>query len=182
MTSSEVAALVSDVKPRFLEGLAAPEVKAMLVAAKQRPYLANSVVTNQDHPADHMFLLLDGRGRHFYITPDGQKTLLLWLPPGEIFGGAAFLSKPVHYLVSTETVMDSCVLVWDRATIRELATQYPRLLENALLIAFDYLVGYRAIHVSLTPYRAPAACHSAGQPCQRYRPCSSGRHRTRCQQ
>ena len=156
MTSSEVFAAVEELKPRFLEGLAPSEVHAVVAAARPRPYLANSVVTNQGHPAEHMFLLLEGRARHFSITPDGRKTLLLWLPPGELFGGAAFVSKPVQYLVSTETVMDSCVLVWDGPAIRDFGARYPRLLENALLIAFDYLVGYRALHVSLT-------CHTARQ-------------------
>lgn len=156
MTPSDIAAAVRDLKPRFLEGLAPPEIKAVLAAAKLRRYLENSVVTNQDHPAEHLFLLVSGRARYFYITPDGQKTLLLWLPPGETFGAAAFLSKPFQYLVSTETVKNSCVLVWGRATIREFAARYPRLVENALLIAFDYLVVYRAMHVSLT-------CHTARQ-------------------
>ncbi len=166
---------MSDLKPRFLDGLAPPEVKAVLAAAKLRRYLANSVVTNQDHPADHLFLLLNGRARYFYITPDGQKTLLLWLPPGETFGEAAFLSKPVPYLVSTETVRDSYVLVWDRATIRRLAALYPRLLENALLIAFDYLVAYRAMHVSLTCHTARQRLATrAGQPRQRNRPAVPG--------
>jgi len=156
VTPSDIAAAVRDLKPRFLEGLAPPEIKAVLAAAKLRRYLENSVVTNQDHPAEHLFLLVSGRARYFYITPDGQKTLLLWLPPGETFGAAAFLSKPFQYLISTETVKNSCVLVWGRATIREFAARYPRLVENALLIAFDYLVVYRAMHVSLT-------CHTARQ-------------------
>jgi CRP-like cAMP-binding protein len=156
VTPSQIAAAINELKPRFLEGLAPPEVKAVLAAAKLRRYQANSVVTNHDHPAEHLFLLLTGRARYFYITPDGQKTLLLWLPPGEIFGVAAFLSKPLQYLVSTETVKDSSVLVWNHATIRTLAARYPRLVENALLIAFDYLVAYRAMHVSLT-------CHTARQ-------------------
>ena len=156
MTPSQITAAINELKPRFLEGLAPPEVKAVLAAAKLRRYQANSVVTNQDHPADHLFLLLTGRARYFYITPDGQKTLLLWLPPGETFGMAATLSKPLQYLVSSETVKPSCVLVWDRATIRKFAARYPRLVENALLIAFDYLVAYRAMHVSLT-------CHTARQ-------------------
>jgi CRP-like cAMP-binding protein len=156
VTPSQIAAAISELKPRFLEGLAPAEVKAVLAAAKLRRYQVNSVVTNQDHPADHLFLLLTGRARYFYITPDGQKTLLLWLPPGETFGMAATLSKPLQYLVSTETVKPSCVLVWDRGTIRKFAARYPRLVENALLIAFDYLVAYRAMHVSLT-------CHTARQ-------------------
>ena len=156
MTPSEIAAAVQDLKPRFLEGLAPPEIEAVVAAAKVRRYLPHSVVTNQDHPAEHLFLLVSGRARYFYITPDGRKTLLLWIPPGETFGGAAFLAKPFPYLVSVETVKNSSVLVWDRATIREFAMGCPRLVENALLIAFDYLVAYRAMHVSLT-------CHTARQ-------------------
>jgi CRP-like cAMP-binding protein len=156
MTASEVAAALKDVKPRFLDGLAPPEVKAILAAGTQRRYLANSAVTNQGHPAGDLFLLVSGRARYFTLTPDGQKTVLLWLPPGEIFGGAAMLSRPLGYITSTETVKNSCVLVWDRPTIRHLAARYPRLVENALLIAFDYLVAYRAVHMSLI-------CHTARQ-------------------
>jgi CRP-like cAMP-binding protein len=142
--------------PRFLEGLAPLERETILSAAKQRHYLANSVMANQGHPADHFFLLTSGRARYFYITPDGRKVILLWIPPGEIFGGAALLSQPSEYIVSTEAVKHSSVLVWDRATIRRLIARFPRLSDNALLIMFDYLVAYRAVHVSMT-------CHSARQ-------------------
>jgi CRP-like cAMP-binding protein len=75
MTPSDIAAAVRDLKPRFLEGLAPPEIKAVLAAAKPRRYMENSVVTNQDHPADHLFLLVSGRARYFYITPDGGRLL-----------------------------------------------------------------------------------------------------------
>ncbi len=145
MTPSEIAAAVRGLKPRFLEGLAPSETEAVVAAAKVLHYLPYSVVTNQDHPAEQLFLLVSGRARYFYITPDGRKTLLLWIPQGEIFGGAAFLSKPFRYLVSVETVKRSLVLVWDRATLREFAVRYPILAENALLIASDYLIAYRAI-------------------------------------
>jgi CRP-like cAMP-binding protein len=145
-----------NIRPRLLEGLSQAELNAIISAAKQRRYLANSVMVNQEHPADYLFLLTSGRARYFYLTPDGRKTILLWLPPGEIFGGAALLSRPSEYLVSTEAVKPSSVLVWDRATIRDLVARYPRLTDNALLIMFDYLVAYRAIHASMT-------CHSARQ-------------------
>ncbi len=154
MTASQIAAAVRNLKPRFLEGLAAPDVGLILSAATRHRFVANSVVVNQDTVASHLFLLISGRARYFLMSPEGQKSLLLWLPPGEIFGGAAFLSTPQHYLVSTETVRDSSVLMWDRATIRGLAERYPRLVENTLLITFDYLVAYRAIHISMTTHSA----------------------------
>ena len=46
------------------------------------------------------------------------------------------------------------MLMWDRATIRGLAERYPRLVENTLLITFDYLAAYRAIHISMTTHSA----------------------------
>ena len=156
VSGPEVASLVRQLKPRFLEGLTQPELQSILAAATQRRFLANSVMINQGHPAEHVFLMLKGRARYFFMTPDGQKMLLLWLPPGEMLGGAALLSKRPHYLVSTEAVRNSCVLVWDRATIRGLAARYPRLVENALSIAWDYLNAALATHLSMT-------CHTARQ-------------------
>jgi CRP/FNR family transcriptional regulator, nitrogen oxide reductase regulator len=156
MTASEVAAALRDLQPRFLEGLAPPDVKRIVAAATQRRFLANSILTNQGDSADHLFLLLQGRARYFYLTKEGQKLLLRWLPPGEIFGGVALLSRPSIYLASTETVKNSCVLAWDRASIRRLAAQYPQLMENALAIVSDYLDSYLAVHVSMT-------CHTARQ-------------------
>ncbi len=46
------------------------------------------------------------------------------------------------------------MLVWDRATLRNLAVRYPRLLENAMLIAYDYLAWYVADHVALISHTA----------------------------
>jgi CRP/FNR family transcriptional regulator, nitrogen oxide reductase regulator len=156
MTASVLASVVRDLKPRFLEGLAPPDLKAVLAAATQRRFPANSVITSQEHPANYLFLLISGHARYFYLTQEGQKMILRWLPPGEIFGGNSLLAKPSDYLASAETVKNSSVLVWDRATIRGLAARHPQLLENALAIVSDYLDGYLAVHVSMT-------CHTARQ-------------------
>jgi len=107
-------------------------------------------MAHEGYPADHLFLIVNGRARSFCITPQGEKIPIFWFPPGEVCGGAAFLSRSVEYLASTEAVNHSTALVWDRKTIRSLTAQYPRLLENALLIAYDYFVAYRALHISAT--------------------------------
>lgn len=150
MPAAGIARKPSGLNSRFFEGLASSELDVIWAAAKERRYLANSVITNQGSAADHLFLLTSGRARHFFITPEGQKTLLFWLTPGEIFGGVAFLSKAKDYLLSTEALKDSSVLVWDHSSIRGLAARYPRLAENALLIASDYLAWYLADHLALT--------------------------------
>lgn len=139
MRASEPAAAAAHVRSRFLDGLAPLNLRVVLAAARERHFAANSVVVNQGHPADHLFLLTKGRARFFFDTIEGRKLILLWLTPGEIFGGSALLSRPSSYLVSTATLKDSWMLVWDRATLRSLAARYPKLLENALLAASDYL-------------------------------------------
>jgi CRP-like cAMP-binding protein len=147
--ASEPGAAPAHLKSRFLDGLPPADLKLVLAAARQRHFLPNSVVVNQGHPADHLFLLTRGRARFFFNTREGKKIILLWLTPGEVFGGMALLSIPSSYLVSTETLKDSSTLVWDRATLRNLAVRYPRLLENALIIASDYMAWYLADHAAL---------------------------------
>lgn len=145
-----------DIRPRFFDSLSPSEITAVTSAAKMRRYLRGSVIVNQATPADHFFLLTSGRARYFYWTRDGRKVILFWLPAGEIFGAAALLSRPSDYLVCTEAVKDSSVLVWDRPTMRSLMARYPQLTDNVLITMQDYLIAYRAIHVSL-------ACHAAPQ-------------------
>jgi CRP/FNR family transcriptional regulator, nitrogen oxide reductase regulator len=141
-------------KSRFLEGLSKTQIGSILAAATHRRYLANSVVINQGDPADHFFLLAKGCARLFYITQEGRKVLLRWLPAGEILGGVALLSTPSSYLVSTEMVKDSSVFVWHRNMIRELTARYPKLLENALPFASDHLTWFLAAHMALTSNNA----------------------------
>jgi CRP/FNR family transcriptional regulator, nitrogen oxide reductase regulator len=149
-----VSSTIDHLKPRSLEGLTKPERESILAAATPRQFPANSVVTNQGEPADHLFLLTKGRARFFFITEQGKKVLLLWLPPGEIFGVRTLLPAPSSYLASTETLKESCALVWDRNTIRGLAARYPRLLDNALLTASDYLAEHMESYIALTSHNA----------------------------
>jgi len=139
MPASGIAIVSTELRSHFLDGLAPSARKRILGAATQRRFRANSVVTNHGHPADHLFLLTKGLVRYFFITEEGRKFLFHWLGPRELFGGLTVLSAHSSYLFSTETVTDTSVLVWDRPTIRGLIAHYPRLLENALLTASDYL-------------------------------------------
>jgi len=148
--TSEVMPLLKELKPRLLDGLTPGEIASIITAAAKRRFLAHSVIAHEGYPADSLFLMLSGRARSFCMSPQGEKVSVFWFPPGEIVGGVAFLSKPVQYLVSTETVNNSTALVWDLTAIRFLSTQYPRLLQNALLIAYDYFVMYRALHIAAT--------------------------------
>jgi CRP-like cAMP-binding protein len=141
-------------KPRFLQGLSAQELESVTATATSRQFVANSVVTNQGDPADYFFLLTKGCGRHFSLTEDGRKILLIWFSPGDIFGGYALLQEPSTYLLGTEMVEDSCALVWRRNVIRDLVARYPSLQQNALSIASDYLAWFHASHMALISHTA----------------------------
>jgi CRP-like cAMP-binding protein len=141
-------------KARFFEGLSFSERNTVLQTASSCRYRINSVVVEQGNPADRLFLLLKGAARYSFITAEGRKVNLFWLVPGDIFGGASLLAEPARFLVSAEVTRQSQVLVWERDAIRTLAARYPKLMENGLSIACDYLVWYLATHLSLV-------CHSA---------------------
>ncbi len=150
---SGIAPVSTSLRSQFLDGLIPDHRKKILAAATPRRFFANSVVTNQGHSADHFFLLTKGLVRAFFVVEEGSKLLFQWLGPGDLFGGRTILSNPSSYLFSTETVTDSSVLVWDRPTIRGFVERDPRLLENALLTASDYVAWHLASHIGL-------ACHT----------------------
>lgn len=148
---NQIIGLPANLKPRFLSGLSEADLDSVLSVAKHRRFRASSVILNEEDPADRLFMLTSGHGRHFVITAKGRKVLLHWLTAGQIFGGAAILAVPFHYLANTEVLSDSCALMWERPAIRELATRFPALLDNALSIAVTENIAWStAAHISLS--------------------------------
>ncbi len=139
---------------RFFHGLLRQERQVIVVKADCRRFSREKTLVRQGDPADRLFLLIKGSARFYFITPGGRTVYLHWLAPGEIFGGASLLQDVTSFLVSTEVSKGSHVLVWRRDVIRGLANVYPRLLENALSVASDYLTWYLASHLSLVCYSA----------------------------
>src|SRR5438045_6763507 len=156
MTISRAVSILDREKPAFLEGLSPAEVQMVVAKAGVRRYAANDVITNEASGATHLFLLLEGAGRGYALTSKGEKIALGWFPAGRIMGWAAMLSQPMDYIVSMEAVTSSSALVWDRVTIQALAATLPQLLENAMAVAYDYVVTYRSLHLA-------ALCDSAPQ-------------------
>jgi CRP-like cAMP-binding protein len=150
MIKADIAAHVSKLAPKILEGLASDESEAVLEKATLRRLRANSVIAREGDRADAMFLLLEGRARHFTVTREGEKLVVDWITPGNVIGIAALLKKRTRYLVSSESVVDSSFLMWKHDTILPLARRVPHLLENALAICGDYLARYRDLHIAVS--------------------------------
>jgi hypothetical protein len=64
MLASRIAAVSLGTRSQFLDGLTPTDRKTILAAATPRRFFANSVITNQGHPADHFFLLTKGLVRY----------------------------------------------------------------------------------------------------------------------
>jgi len=156
MPASPLLPLIRKLRPPFLEDLEPPVIQEILAAARERRFLDSSIITNQGHPASQLFMVLSGGARSFFLTQAGQKLHVHTYPPGEMFGGMALVPRVSEYIVTTEAVKDSRVLIWERAPIRALAVRYPKLLDNALVIASDYLNISIATQVALS-------CHTARQ-------------------
>jgi CRP-like cAMP-binding protein len=148
-SSRTAASIPGYPKSPFFDGFSKIEIGSILAAAKYRHYPADAIILNQGDSADYLVLLAKGCARLFFTTEEGRKVLLRWLAPGELLGGAALLPAPASYLVSTEMVQDSSAFVWPRDSIRRLAAQRPRLLENALPFAWDHLTWFLAAHMAL---------------------------------
>jgi CRP/FNR family transcriptional regulator, nitrogen oxide reductase regulator len=149
MLPREASRAVAEPRYRLLERLTARDRKIVLGAATARQIPLCTLITAQGDAADHLYLLVSGCVRLFYRTADGRKILLVWVAPGEIFGGVTLLASRRSYMVSAESVKESTVLVWDRASIRGFTEKYPRILDNALSIAGDYVEWYMGAHAAL---------------------------------
>jgi CRP/FNR family transcriptional regulator, nitrogen oxide reductase regulator len=154
MTASEIAGRVIELAPELLQGMATGDIANVLQAATLRRIPARSIIANEGHPANELFLIIQGRARTFTITPKGEKVLLLRIPAGDPSGGRALLARPTRYLVSTEAVTECTTLVWSRSSLLFLMKQYPLLLENALMIASEYFAVIRDLLVSSSHHTA----------------------------
>ena len=151
---TDISTLSHQMGVRVFEGISSQDRTSILSVASWHHYSKTTTETEQGSSASQLFLLIKGSARFFFLTPQGQKIYLIWLKSGDIFGGSAVLIDPSTYIVSTEVAKGSRAFVWQRDTLRRLTGHHPRLLENALLIASDYLTWYLATHLSLVAHSA----------------------------
>jgi CRP/FNR family transcriptional regulator, nitrogen oxide reductase regulator len=150
MTLSEALVLLRGLEPGFLEGLTPADQATLFQAATVHRFEPGSLITRQGFPAERLALLVRGRARFTCTTRTGRKVNLHWIQPGEVCGLASLLLHPRDYLISAEAVKASVALVWRRPAIRAFAAICPRILDNALLLGYEYIRLYRNAHVSGT--------------------------------
>ena len=134
---------------QILAGISEDAIAEILAAAHLRKVAAKRLIFSAGEKATHFFVLQRGHGRYFRLTRTGEEVLLQLLAPGDTFGIGALLENPCLYIGSVEATSDVEMLVWEHASIRTLATLHPKLADNGLRIALQYLKRYVDRHVGL---------------------------------
>jgi CRP-like cAMP-binding protein len=134
---------------RFFTGLERSHISVILAAATRQKFKGGEVIARADEPASHLYLVREGSVDYFVLTSDGREILLRRLVSGNIFGVGAFLSHPFGYVGTSKAVHSTELLVWGHAVIRQLASDYPRLGENALRTVLRYVALFAERHVAL---------------------------------
>jgi CRP-like cAMP-binding protein len=146
----EIESRVKQIAPVFLRGLARAELEAVLKEATLRRFSPRTLLCMQGHPANAVYMILDGRVCFFTTTPNHTKVIVFWSHPGEMVGLRTMLTQDSHYMLSAETDCHDCTaLMWTHMKMMALAKRYTLLLDNSLSLAANYLDMYCNLHIAL---------------------------------
>jgi CRP/FNR family transcriptional regulator, nitrogen oxide reductase regulator len=112
-------------------GFSADDLAEILREARSTRYPRNSAVFTQGEDVHSFFLLLHGHVRASKTTPAGERVVVRYVAPGEIFGIAPAIGL-LRYPATATAVDDSVVLSWPSAAWPRLAARFPALAANTL--------------------------------------------------
>ncbi len=110
----------------FLAGLDAEELKAFAASIEVVTLSAGQTLFNQGDRATAFYFILDGWVALFRYGPDGERTTIHLVGPGESFA-EAMLAREARYPVAAEAAADLRVAVISIARFRTLIAQSPEL-------------------------------------------------------
>ena len=106
------------------EGLQPADLDEVLRHARSSRYPKDSAIFEQDEPAGHFFVLLDGHVRVLRVTPEGEQVISRYVNPGEMFGLAVAMGRDV-YPARAIAAVDCVVLAWPNSAFAELSRRFP---------------------------------------------------------
>lgn len=108
----------------------------------------------QEDPAEHAYVLLEGRVKMLQVTPGGQQITLRIMTPGQTYGGIALLRPEKGYPASALAVEDSLAMSWSTADMRALAATDPAVPLNTMQIMHAYIQDLQERNAGLISERA----------------------------
>lgn len=116
--------------PLFAD-LPAGGLDELLREARSIRYPKGTHVFTEGGEAVSFFVLLHGHIRAEKSTPDGEKIVVRYVSPGEVFGVAEAIGLK-HYPATATAVVDSVALAWPSRAWPRLVVSHPKLAINAL--------------------------------------------------
>lgn len=124
---------------RLFNNLGNDEIGRTLAAGALRKFTKGQTVVRAGEPGLNLYLLKAGAVNCFRVTPEGRQVLVARLSPGEAFGLGSMLDMPISDISTAVAVRETEVHVWPHGVIRRLMEKQPKLAENALRIALEYI-------------------------------------------
>jgi len=115
----------------LFRGLTAAEQDAVLAQAHTRRVPKGSTAFDEGTDATALFVLVSGRMKAVKTAPDGQQALVHFIDPSDFFGCVALMGYPT-YPATAVAVVESVVLSWDIAALKQLMATCPQIAANAL--------------------------------------------------
>jgi CRP-like cAMP-binding protein len=120
----------------LFNGMSVPDLEKVIRAAQRRGLAAGEFLFHQGDPARFLFVLAEGQVKLMQYTPEGQQVIIRFIGPGETFAVLAVLRES-DYPIAAQVVQNCVALSWDRAAMKQLMDEIPRLERNALSIMAD---------------------------------------------
>ncbi|TDR94077.1 Crp/Fnr family transcriptional regulator [Enterovirga rhinocerotis] len=119
-------------------GASPAQIEAILAEARQTAYPKRHPIFRQGDRAESFWLLLEGRLRAIKLTPEGEQVIVRHVGPGELFGIAVAMGRPV-YPATAMPLVDSHALVWPSSAWHRLVERCPPFATAALHAVGDRL-------------------------------------------
>jgi CRP-like cAMP-binding protein len=111
----------------FFTGLLPETLGKVRAGYTERSVEKGAFFFHQEHAAEHLYLLANGRVKMVQVAEDGQQVTMRIIVPGQLFGGMAVLGGKAPYPVSAEAMESAIGLSWTGEFLLGLARRDPGL-------------------------------------------------------
>lgn len=110
---------------KYFRGLDADAIAGVDALMQVRGVTAGEHIYTAGAPAEHLFVLAEGRVKLSRTTESGRDVVVDFIGPGQLFGTVPTLGRP-DYPDSAEALTVSCVLRIEGGDLREVMLRYPQ--------------------------------------------------------
>ncbi|MCU0486427.1 MAG: Crp/Fnr family transcriptional regulator [Anaerolineales bacterium] len=137
--SQTYARLLDEIgKLPLFQGVPQGDLGRLIQAAYRKQCQAGGFFFLQDDPAEHMYVLLEGRVKLSQAGPDGGQVLIRVITPVSMFALVA-MTEARSYLVTAQAAEESLALFWTRQQLMEFVLRTPQMAQNAMRIMAERL-------------------------------------------